>query len=131
MGAHRHNPFARNNIVGTRPLVVRDMHGRELLPGDTVVIPGMPLPQFVIGQIAPNLHPGAPPNTARVLVQFQALFQVGIGQNVGEFLLVRTGEENGLAKAEGGEAPAAGAEASEAPTDAPAPPDGPRLVSTE
>lgn len=128
MGAHRFNPQARNNLLGQLPLVVKDQHGRALVPGDTVVIPSLALPQFRIGDIKPNLHPGAPPNTAQVLVQFQAIFAVALGQNVQEFLLCRTAEEVGVVQ------PGGPVEDSTAgvvvPEEAPAPAlDGPKLVT--
>lgn len=101
MGAHRHNPFARDTTV-VRPSRVKDCLGRELLPGDFIIIPKPMVNTFRILEIAPELSPGAPPNLMRVVISQTNIVHVPADQDVTDFVLLKLAPEPS-ANGDGGE----------------------------
>lgn len=87
MGNHRHNPFARGNLVGQLPIRVMDAIGRDLAEGDMVIMPSIHSPMMRVADIRANLHPGAPPNTIQVTLALQIHLNVPSSTAINQIVL--------------------------------------------
>ena len=76
----------------------RDAFGRELMPGDEVIVPAMTAPRFRLSTITPELDPSAPPNTLRLILTAQMVVPVQNNAPVPGLVRVRTNAE--IAKVE-------------------------------
>lgn len=96
MGEHRFNPqaFGNLNIIPNVP-ALKDVYGRELHVGDAVILPHLSAPTLRVVKVAPNLDPGAPPNTMKVALQLVLVMLVRAGEPVQELVRVRTADEMG------------------------------------
>lgn len=102
MGDHKVNPFApfaRGTSVPPPPsshVEAQDMYGRALHLADEVVLPTIQCPRYRVVQVAPEMDPGAPPHTVRVVLATQVILHVRQGVPVTELLRVRTAAEAGV-----------------------------------
>lgn len=73
-------------------MTAQDGYGRPIEIGDEVVAPTMKLqaPRFVVGHVAPNLAPGAPPHTMTIVLRAEVVIQVKANTPVAELFLLRT-----------------------------------------
>ena len=87
----RNNP----NVGAPRSTAILDARRRPLQEGDELILAVQGPLYFRIAQIAPNLHPQAPPGMMTVHLMCAVAFASMQGQINPEFVRVRTAEEAG------------------------------------
>jgi hypothetical protein len=95
MSDHKRNPFGLHTLV-RRPVRIKDLYGRPLEVGDEVLLHRLGPPQYVVQDVVPDLSPGAPPNTVRVVLLSTASFSVPADVPVANLLRVRSAGERGI-----------------------------------
>lgn len=97
MGQHRQNPHAMNNTAPSPPQVLRDLYGRQLNPGDAVLLTNGKPPRYIVADVRPTLDPRLPPNTVIVTLISQLTFPITANARLDQAVRIQTAAETGEA----------------------------------